>query len=137
MGDIEMVKKRMNPSVVARAEAVEDDRVGAFPPFGYWDPFGLAAQASEGQLAYFREAELKHGRVCMVASLGFFVQERFHPLFGGDIDVPALQALGQTELQLFWHAVLAAAGGIELATGVGRSEGDDSAGFTSSLKESI
>merc|ERR1712050_239322 len=95
----------------------QDDRVGVFPPFSYWDPLGLAVGTSAGQLAYFREAELKHGRICMLASLGFFVQERFHPLFGGKVDVPALQALGQTELQLFWPAVLAVTGGIELATG--------------------
>ena len=29
----------------------------------------------------FREAELAHGRVSMVAALGFLVQENFHPLF--------------------------------------------------------
>merc|ERR1712048_1289684 len=120
---------------VARAEAVEDDRVGAFPPFGYWDPFGLAAQASEGQLAYFREAELKHGRVCMVATLGWFVQERFHPLFGGNIDVPALQALAKTELVYFWPIILAATGGIEIVTGLGRGEQEDNEFFAPALKE--
>merc|ERR1712183_1064867 len=31
-----------------------------------------------------REAELTHGRVGMLASLGFIVQEKFHPLFSGD-----------------------------------------------------
>ena len=30
----------------------------------------------------FREAELAHGRVAMMAALGFFVQENFHPIFG-------------------------------------------------------
>merc|ERR1719440_1038496 len=32
----------------------------------------------------FREAELTHGRVGMLASLGFLVQENFHPLFSAD-----------------------------------------------------
>jgi len=31
-----------------------------------------------------REAELTHGRVSMLASLGFIVQENFHPLFSGE-----------------------------------------------------
>jgi len=43
----------------------------------------------------YREAELTHGRVGMLASAGFLVQEKFHPLFSGDggpaIDqIPAL-----------------------------------------------
>merc|ERR1719356_1600004 len=46
-----------------------DDRVGAFPPLGFWDPWGLSTECTEGQLAYIREAELKHGRICMLASL--------------------------------------------------------------------
>ena len=29
----------------------------------------------------YREAELAHGRVAMMAALGFFVQEQFHPMF--------------------------------------------------------
>merc|ERR1712151_1470423 len=68
-----------------------DDRVGAFPPLGYWDPWGLSTEVTDGQLAYIREAELKHGRICMLAAVGIFIAEKWHPLFGGDIDVPALQ----------------------------------------------
>merc|ERR1711988_503665 len=117
--DIEMMTSKVKVAraerkalTVARAEAVEDDRVGAFPPIGYWDPFGLAAQTSEGTVAYFREAELKHGRVCMLASVGFIVGEKFHPLFGGDVDVPSLYTVTDTNLALFWPAILAVTGGI-------------------------
>ena len=39
------------------------------------------------QVKFYREVELKHGRVAMLASLGFLVGEQFHPLFGGDINV--------------------------------------------------
>jgi len=73
----------------------------------------------------------------MLASLGIVVQERFHPLFGGDIDGPALQSLGRTELSLFWPAVLAATGGIELLTGLGRGEASDDTGLTPALKSDI
>eukprot|EP00746_Dinoflagellata_sp_MGD_P077471 gnl/MRDRNA2_/MRDRNA2_31080_c0_seq1.p1 gnl/MRDRNA2_/MRDRNA2_31080_c0~~gnl/MRDRNA2_/MRDRNA2_31080_c0_seq1.p1 ORF type:complete len:308 (+),score=63.63 gnl/MRDRNA2_/MRDRNA2_31080_c0_seq1:92-1015(+) len=82
--------------------------VGAVPPFGFWDPLGLSTNLPEGRLLFYREAELKHGRVCMVASLGFLVAERFHPLFGGTIDVPSYVAFQATPLQAFWIAVAAA-----------------------------
>jgi hypothetical protein len=36
----------------------------------------------------WREAELKHGRVAMLAAVGMTIQEQFHPFFGlGDVDV--------------------------------------------------
>jgi len=44
----------------------------------------------------------------MLAALGFLVGENFHPLFGGDIDVPAYLAFQQTPLQTFWPAVVLA-----------------------------
>lgn len=50
----------------------------------------------------------------MLAALGFLVGEQFHPLFGGDIDVPSYIAFQQTPLQTFWQSVLYAIGAIEL-----------------------
>merc|ERR1712176_864282 len=47
----------------AKDTYVADDRVGAFPPLGFWDPWGLSTECTEGQLAYIREAELKHGHL--------------------------------------------------------------------------
>eukprot|EP00612_Vaucheria_litorea_P001457 CAMPEP_0171457754 /NCGR_PEP_ID=MMETSP0945-20130129/3706_1 /TAXON_ID=109269 /ORGANISM="Vaucheria litorea, Strain CCMP2940" /LENGTH=219 /DNA_ID=CAMNT_0011983425 /DNA_START=48 /DNA_END=707 /DNA_ORIENTATION=+ len=41
---------------------------------GVWDPANLAGKASEETLAWYRSAELKHGRVCMLAAAGFLVQ---------------------------------------------------------------
>merc|ERR1719242_1679556 len=38
----------------------------------------------EEEVMRYREAELTHGRVGMLASAGFLVQENFHPLFSGD-----------------------------------------------------
>merc|ERR1712003_535561 len=56
-----------------------------------------STECTEGQLAYIREAELKHGRICMLASLGIFVAEKWHPLFGGAIDGTAIQAIGRAD----------------------------------------
>jgi light-harvesting complex I chlorophyll a/b binding protein 1 len=41
---------------------------------GIFDPAGLASKASEETLAWYRQAELKHGRVSMLAAVGFLVQ---------------------------------------------------------------
>merc|ERR1712217_878037 len=77
------------------------DLPGVLPPLNWFDPAGFAADVDEGKLLFYREAELKHGRVCMLATLGFLVQERFHPFFGG-WDGPALQAVVQKDVLLFW-----------------------------------
>merc|ERR1719293_237403 len=79
---------------------------GITEPLGFFDPVGFATDATPGKLAFYREVELKHGRVGMLASLGFLVGEQFHPLFGGDIDVPSYIAFQQTPLQTFWPAVV-------------------------------
>ena len=42
----------------------------------------------------WREAELTHGRVGMLASAGFLVQENFHPLFSADGDCATWAGLG-------------------------------------------
>lgn len=85
---------------------MEDLQAGQLSPMGFWDPAGLSANLDEGKILFYREAELKHGRVSMLASLGFLVGENFHPLFGGDIDVPSYIAFQATPLQVFWPAVL-------------------------------
>jgi len=40
----------------------------------FWDPLNLAAKADDATLRRYRAAELKHGRVCMLAALGTIVQ---------------------------------------------------------------
>jgi len=79
-------------------------------PFGFFDPLGLTSELSPGQVRYFREVEVKHGRVAMLAAVGFLVGEQFHPLFGGNIDVPSYIAYQQTPLQEFWTAVVGTIG---------------------------
>merc|ERR1719491_2872809 len=82
----------------AAADAVgrsDDSWVDVFDPngLGYFDPTGFTIGKTEKQVLAYREAELKHGRLSMLAALGFVVQEKFHPLFGGDIDTPSAYAL--------------------------------------------
>merc|ERR1719451_35423 len=80
---------------------------GITAPMGYFDPLACSTGLSTGKLLFYREVELKHGRVAMLAALGFLVGENFHPLWGGDVDVPSYIAFQETPLQPFWPAVVA------------------------------
>merc|ERR1712039_844255 len=94
--------EELKMSVLEKAKSLP----GNTAPLGFFDPLGFCADCSEGKLCFYREVELKHGRVGMLAALGFLVGEQFHPLFGGDIDVPSYLAFQQTPLQTFWGAVV-------------------------------
>ena len=57
------------------------------------------------------QAELTHGRVSMLASLGFIVQEKFHPLFSAD-GGPAIDQIPQLPVAL-WVFMVAGIGAAE------------------------
>lgn len=57
---------------------------GNIAPAGDFDPANLLEGVSKEEVYRWREAELAHGRVGMLAAAGFLVQENFHPLFSGD-----------------------------------------------------
>jgi hypothetical protein len=54
---------------------------GATAPFGYFDPLGLSKDKSVAEIKKWRESEVKHGRVAMLATLGVFIQEKFSPFY--------------------------------------------------------
>jgi len=57
---------------------------GSLDPIEAFDPLGFADGASLVQMKGYREAETTHGRVAMLAVIGFLVTEQpleFHPLF--------------------------------------------------------
>ena len=60
---------------------------GAIPPLGYFDPLGLCPRTLMG-VKRFREAEIVHGRVAMLASVGFIVSENFPTLTYGTSTPP-------------------------------------------------
>jgi len=77
-------------SVAIKSTAAERVKEGAMPPVGYFDPWGLADVGSPETLAWYRAAELKHGRVCMAAFVGFLVQSAgIH--FPGALDMSGTQ----------------------------------------------
>merc|ERR1711939_364507 len=65
---------------------------GAIAPAGEFDPANLLEGTSKEEVMRWREAELTHGRVGMLAAAGFLVQEFWHPLFSGD-NGPAIQQI--------------------------------------------
>lgn len=78
---------------------------GVTEPVGFFDPVGFSSKCSLGTLLFWREAELKHGRLGMIASLGIMAGEIFGPYFGAK-SVPATIALKDTPLGNFWFIVL-------------------------------
>merc|ERR1712061_428513 len=86
---------------------------GVLPPLNWFDPSGFTTDIDKEKLLFYREAEIKHGRICMSASLGFLVAERWHPIYGGAIDVPSVAAGKDARLLPFWAAVFVLAGGVE------------------------
>merc|ERR1712188_159736 len=101
---------QMQQAVALKAQ----DLPGAMAPLGFFDPVGFSTDCSEGKLLFYREAEIKHGRVAMLASLGILVGEQFHPLFGGNIDVPSYIAFQETPLQTYWPLTVLYIGIVEI-----------------------
>ena len=64
---------------------------GEIAPTGYFDPLGLANGKDAATIKQWRVAELKHGRVCMLASVGLLTQELVKNPLG--IDGPAIRHL--------------------------------------------
>merc|ERR1712176_896704 len=50
-----------------------ESELGVQAPVGYWDPLGLSKDGNAGNFRRRREVEIKHGRVCMIACIGFMV----------------------------------------------------------------
>lgn len=104
-----------------RAEAMmkrdefENDMAGS----GFFDPVGWMTQMPDAStLLFLREANLKNGRLAMIASLGMIVGNQYQPWIGGDI--PHFSTLAQlgtfqpTNYETFWAATFVACGFVEL-----------------------
>lgn len=90
---------------------------GVIKPTGLFDPLGFAEKADEATLKRYREAELTHGRVAMLASVGFLVGEAVESktfIFNGEVTGPAITHLAQVN-PTFW---------LILGVGIARAELD-------------
>merc|ERR1712050_576016 len=113
------VAKSVKGKKAASDDGNEYGLPGVLPPLNWFDPAGFTTDIDKEKLLFYREAEIKHGRICMSASLGFLVAEKFHPIYGGAIDVPSAFAGKDARLSTFWAALFVAAAGVE-ASGLSR-----------------
>jgi len=110
--------RRFRQSSIPRMAVDISDLNGAVAPFPRgFDPLGLAngPDVDENEIKRWRESELKHGRLCMLAALGILVQENFNPLFDGKITGPAINHFQQVPFP-FWAIIVAGIFGIEAAS---------------------
>jgi len=103
-----------------RAATKAQDMAGITEPMGLFDPLGFTSDCPTGRLQFLREAELKHGRTCMLASLGIVIHEKFHPFYGGKIDTLQYKMLPgfpeSAPLGSFWVACILGILAVELTT---------------------
>lgn len=83
---------------------------GVVSPFAPqpWDPAGFVNEYTTiGDVRRYREAELTHGRVAMLAAVGFIVGENIEdfPLFGGIVSGPAITQFQQLP-RGFWEVLV-------------------------------
>ncbi|CAB9502017.1 Fucoxanthin-chlorophyll a-c binding protein [Seminavis robusta] len=50
-----------------------EGELGAQPPLGFFDPIGIAARSDVNNFERLRYVEIKHGRICMLAVVGYLV----------------------------------------------------------------
>jgi hypothetical protein len=92
-----------------------EDLPGILAPVGFFDPLGFAEKADEATMKRYREAELTHGRVAMLAFVGFLVGEKVEGssfLFDSQITGPAISHLSQVPVG-FWIALTVVIGAAE------------------------
>lgn len=72
------------------------NEAGVSGPFGFFDPLDLVP-VSKRDFVKWRESELKHGRVAMLAVVGVFFGEKAGLFFGDSITGPAIFQYQQAE----------------------------------------
>mmetsp|Transcript_20593 Transcript_20593/g.42401 ORF Transcript_20593/g.42401 Transcript_20593/m.42401 type:complete len:212 (-) Transcript_20593:162-797(-) len=106
-------KKAASPA--ATVAPFIETMVGALDPVGFFDPLGFAEKADENTLKRYREAELTHGRVAMLAAVGFLAGEAVEGssfLFDAQVSGPAITHLSQVPVP-FWLLLTIAIGASE------------------------
>lgn len=86
------------------------EQVGAMAPLGYFDPLGFCPSGDEQNFNILRAAEIKHGRVAMLASVGLLAQH-FAKLPG--VEKSGIGALNSPNAQWWGFALFAWCGVVE------------------------
>lgn len=67
--------KKAGTSSASSALNSYENELGVIEPTGFFDPLGLSKDIDQETFDKYRTCELKHGRVCMLAVVGYVVQE--------------------------------------------------------------
>ena len=90
--------------------------VGITAPVGFFDPLGFSVGKSDETMLYYREAELKNGRVAMAACLGWFITSAgVHPAFDSSLSSDPLEAARQLPF-VAWLQFILGCGAVEWLT---------------------
>jgi len=110
--------RKISKEVYVRATLEKEKMPGVTQPFGFWDPFNFAVTLPGADLYFYREAELKHGRTCMLAVLGIVFADKFHPWYTGDAPYasPVLSHYTPDMFKNFWPILALVCGAFELFT---------------------
>ncbi|GKZ01486.1 hypothetical protein MPSEU_001099200 [Mayamaea pseudoterrestris] len=94
----------------------DDNPVGVLAPAGFFDPFGFSNNKSDEVMNYYREAELKNGRVAMAACLGWYITAAgVHPAFNSELSSDPLEAAAQLPF-VGWLQFILGCGAVEWLT---------------------
>lgn len=106
------------PAQVAKSSTAlngwkDDMVVGITAPVGFFDPLGLSKGKDDATMKFYREAELKHGRVSMAACLGWYLNAGgIHPAFNSSLSNDPLKAMVELPL-VGWVQFVLGCGAIE------------------------
>lgn len=106
----------------ARSTALDmafEDALGAQAPLGFYDPLGLVADGDEEKFDRLRYVEIKHGRISMLAVVGYLVTEagvrlpgdialdgtKFEDIPGGFAALDAIPSAGLYQIIAFIFAL--------------------------------
>mmetsp|Transcript_8559 Transcript_8559/g.15541 ORF Transcript_8559/g.15541 Transcript_8559/m.15541 type:complete len:210 (+) Transcript_8559:45-674(+) len=62
---------RVNTAISAKTASAFGNELGVQAPLGFWDPLGMLKDADQDKFDGLRTMELKHGRVSMLAVVGY------------------------------------------------------------------
>jgi Chlorophyll A-B binding protein len=65
--------KQASFSTALNKKATFEAELGAQPPLGFFDPLGITAKGDINDFERLRYVEIKHGRICMLAVVGYLV----------------------------------------------------------------
>lgn len=79
---------RTSPTSLAASPSPFANEIGAQAPLGYFDPLRICADGNKAQFERLRYVELKHGRIAMLAVVGYLTTYA-GVRFPGAEDIPA------------------------------------------------